>query len=175
MNIIPGADYRPKFATIMAGDDLPDIMHLFFGYTVAPNLPGLLQGQVRRPDAVPGRRRRQGLSRTWPPSRRRPGRTRSRPSTARCTWCRSTARCRRSRRTAATSSRTSTCGMPSSARTTSPRTPTISSAPCSTHHAAGEPMGHRQLRHRANAVRSRLLRRDLQCAQQLEARLPRAS
>ncbi len=39
MNIVPGADYRPKFATTMAGDDLPDIMHIFFGYSVAPNLP----------------------------------------------------------------------------------------------------------------------------------------
>ena len=39
MNIIPTADYRTKFATTMASDDLPDIMHIYFGYTVAPNLP----------------------------------------------------------------------------------------------------------------------------------------
>jgi putative aldouronate transport system substrate-binding protein len=45
MNIIPGADYRPKFATTMASDDLPDIMHIFFGYTVAPNLPQFFKGK----------------------------------------------------------------------------------------------------------------------------------
>jgi putative aldouronate transport system substrate-binding protein len=45
MNIIPGADYRPKLATVMSSDDLPDIMHLFFGYTVAPNLPGFFKAK----------------------------------------------------------------------------------------------------------------------------------
>jgi putative aldouronate transport system substrate-binding protein len=47
MNVIPGADYRAKFATTMSssGNDLPDIMHLFFGYTVAPNIPGFLKAQ----------------------------------------------------------------------------------------------------------------------------------
>jgi putative aldouronate transport system substrate-binding protein len=47
MNVIPGQDYRPKFATTMSGNtsDLPDIMHLFFGYTVAPNLPGFFKAQ----------------------------------------------------------------------------------------------------------------------------------
>jgi putative aldouronate transport system substrate-binding protein len=39
MNIIPTADYRTKFATTLASDDLPDIMHIYFGYSVAPNLP----------------------------------------------------------------------------------------------------------------------------------------
>lgn len=39
MNIIPTSDYRTKFATTMASDDLPDIMHIYFGYSVAPNLP----------------------------------------------------------------------------------------------------------------------------------------
>jgi putative aldouronate transport system substrate-binding protein len=39
LNMSPGADYRAKLATIMASDDLPDIMHIFFGYSVAPNLP----------------------------------------------------------------------------------------------------------------------------------------
>ena len=39
MNIIPTADYRTKFATTMASDDLPDIMHIYFGYSIAPNLP----------------------------------------------------------------------------------------------------------------------------------------
>jgi putative aldouronate transport system substrate-binding protein len=45
MTIIPGADYRPKFATTMASDDLPDIMHIFFGYTVAPNLPAFFKSK----------------------------------------------------------------------------------------------------------------------------------
>ena len=39
MNIIPTADYRTKFATTISSEDLPDIMHVFFGYTLAPNLP----------------------------------------------------------------------------------------------------------------------------------------
>ena len=39
MNIIPGADYRVKFATMMTGDDLPDIMHLFFGYASRRTCP----------------------------------------------------------------------------------------------------------------------------------------
>jgi putative aldouronate transport system substrate-binding protein len=39
LNMSPGADYRAKLATSMASDDLPDIMHIFFGYSVAPNLP----------------------------------------------------------------------------------------------------------------------------------------
>ena len=39
MNIIPTADYRTKFATTIASDDLPDIMHIYFGYSLAPNLP----------------------------------------------------------------------------------------------------------------------------------------
>ncbi|GAC1318792.1 MAG: extracellular solute-binding protein [Chloroflexota bacterium] len=45
MNVIPGADYRLKFPTIMAGDDLPDIMHIFFGYTLAPNLPAFFKSK----------------------------------------------------------------------------------------------------------------------------------
>jgi putative aldouronate transport system substrate-binding protein len=39
MNIIPTADYRTKFATTVASEDLPDIMHIYFGYSLAPNLP----------------------------------------------------------------------------------------------------------------------------------------
>jgi putative aldouronate transport system substrate-binding protein len=41
MSMAPGADYRVKFATTMSGadSDLPDIMHIFFGYSIAPNLP----------------------------------------------------------------------------------------------------------------------------------------
>jgi putative aldouronate transport system substrate-binding protein len=45
MTIIPGGDYRTKFATTMSSDDLPDIMHIFFGYSVAPNLPGFFKSK----------------------------------------------------------------------------------------------------------------------------------
>jgi putative aldouronate transport system substrate-binding protein len=45
MNIIAGGDYRLKFPTIMSGDDLPDIMHIFFGYTLAPNLPDFFKAK----------------------------------------------------------------------------------------------------------------------------------
>jgi putative aldouronate transport system substrate-binding protein len=45
MSITPGADYRAKFATTMSGDDLPDIMHIFFGYSVAPNLPAFFKSK----------------------------------------------------------------------------------------------------------------------------------
>ena len=45
MNIIPGADYRLAFSTTMAGDDLPDIMHLYNGYAIAPNLPAFFKGK----------------------------------------------------------------------------------------------------------------------------------
>jgi putative aldouronate transport system substrate-binding protein len=45
MNMSPGADYRAKLGTIMAGDDLPDIMHIFFGYSVAPNLPAFFKSK----------------------------------------------------------------------------------------------------------------------------------
>src|SRR4029450_10886906 len=45
MAITPGAAYPTKFATMMAGDDLPDIMHVFFGYSVAPNLPAFFKAK----------------------------------------------------------------------------------------------------------------------------------
>ncbi len=45
MNIIPGADYPTKFATTMTSDDLPDIMHIRFGYTLAPNLPDFFKAK----------------------------------------------------------------------------------------------------------------------------------
>jgi putative aldouronate transport system substrate-binding protein len=45
MNIITGADYRLKFPAVMAGDDLPDIMHIYFGYTLAPNLPDFFKAK----------------------------------------------------------------------------------------------------------------------------------
>jgi len=47
MTIIPGGDYRTRFATTMSASDsdLPDIMHIFFGYSVAPNLPGFFKAK----------------------------------------------------------------------------------------------------------------------------------
>jgi putative aldouronate transport system substrate-binding protein len=45
MNIITGSDYRLKFPTIMASDDLPDVMHIFFGYTLAPQLPDFFKAK----------------------------------------------------------------------------------------------------------------------------------
>ena len=45
MNIIPTSDYRTKFATTMASDDLPDIMHIYNGYALAPNLPAFFKGK----------------------------------------------------------------------------------------------------------------------------------
>src|SRR6266536_6395754 len=45
MNMVAGADYRPKFATVIASDDLPDIMHIFFGYSVSPNLPAFFKSK----------------------------------------------------------------------------------------------------------------------------------
>lgn len=37
MNIIPATDWRTKFATTMAGGDLPDIIHVYFGLRWTPN------------------------------------------------------------------------------------------------------------------------------------------
>ena len=45
INVIPGPDYQTKFATTMAGDDLPDIMHIYNGYALAPNLPGFFKAK----------------------------------------------------------------------------------------------------------------------------------
>jgi putative aldouronate transport system substrate-binding protein len=45
MNIVASPDYRAKFATVMAGDDLPDIMHIYYGYSLAPNLPAFLKAK----------------------------------------------------------------------------------------------------------------------------------
>ena len=45
MNIITGSDYRLKFPTIMASNDLPDVMHIFFGYSLAPNLPDFFKAK----------------------------------------------------------------------------------------------------------------------------------
>jgi putative aldouronate transport system substrate-binding protein len=45
MNMVAGTDYRTKFTTTIAGDDLPDIMHIWFGYTLAPNLPAFFKAK----------------------------------------------------------------------------------------------------------------------------------
>ena len=45
MNIVASPDYRATFATIMAGDDLPDSMHIYYGYSLAPNLPAFLKAK----------------------------------------------------------------------------------------------------------------------------------
>src|SRR5690242_12327904 len=38
INVVAGADYQTKFVTTMAGGDLPDVMHIYNGYALAPNL-----------------------------------------------------------------------------------------------------------------------------------------
>jgi putative aldouronate transport system substrate-binding protein len=45
INVIPGgaSDYQVKFASITAGGDLPDIMHIYNGYALAPNLQGFFK------------------------------------------------------------------------------------------------------------------------------------
>src|SRR6266849_5086037 len=45
INVISGPDYQTKFATTMAGDDLPEIMHIYNGYALAPNLPGFFKAK----------------------------------------------------------------------------------------------------------------------------------
>jgi putative aldouronate transport system substrate-binding protein len=45
MNIIAGTDYRTKLATVMASDDLPDIIHLYQGWSAAQNLPAFLKAK----------------------------------------------------------------------------------------------------------------------------------
>src|SRR5712664_4832045 len=45
MNIIAGSDYRTKLATVMASDDLPDIIHLFQGWSAGQNLPAFLKAK----------------------------------------------------------------------------------------------------------------------------------
>jgi putative aldouronate transport system substrate-binding protein len=45
INVIGGPDYQTKFVTTMAGDDLPDIMHIYNGYALAPNLPGFFKAK----------------------------------------------------------------------------------------------------------------------------------
>ncbi|MDE3077446.1 MAG: extracellular solute-binding protein, partial [Chloroflexota bacterium] len=45
MNAIPRVDYNAKLAAAMAGNDLPDIMHLPLGYASAPNLPDFFRAK----------------------------------------------------------------------------------------------------------------------------------
>ncbi|MBV9579179.1 MAG: hypothetical protein JO057_11385 [Chloroflexi bacterium] len=45
MNIVASTDYRAKFAAVIAGDDLPDIMHIYYGYSLAPNLPAFFKAK----------------------------------------------------------------------------------------------------------------------------------
>jgi putative aldouronate transport system substrate-binding protein len=45
INVVPGADYQTKFVTTIAGDDLPDIMHIYNGYALAPNLPAFFKSK----------------------------------------------------------------------------------------------------------------------------------
>lgn len=45
LNVIAGADYQTKFVTTMAGDDLPDVMHIYNGYSLAPNLQGFFKAK----------------------------------------------------------------------------------------------------------------------------------
>jgi hypothetical protein len=45
INVVAGPDYQTKFVTTMASDDLPDIMHIYNGYALAPNLPAFFKAQ----------------------------------------------------------------------------------------------------------------------------------
>ena len=45
INVIAGPDYQTKFVTTMAGDDLPDIMHIYNGYALAPNLQAFFKAK----------------------------------------------------------------------------------------------------------------------------------
>jgi len=45
MNIIGQGDYQVKIATLMAGNDLPDIIHMFGGMLAAPALPDFLKAK----------------------------------------------------------------------------------------------------------------------------------
>jgi putative aldouronate transport system substrate-binding protein len=45
MNITPSADYRVKLATTLAGNDLPDLIHISPGYAAAPNLPDFFRAR----------------------------------------------------------------------------------------------------------------------------------
>ncbi len=89
-NIFGGADYATKMATTMAGGDLPDMM-FFWASPSATSAIGAVNGgpsvclqRRRRPYALPGRRRRQGLSRISLPFQPRPGLIRAPPIRTNC-------------------------------------------------------------------------------------------
>jgi len=42
-NIVPPADYGSKIATMMAGNDYPDLVNLFGGLSAGPNVPAFLE------------------------------------------------------------------------------------------------------------------------------------
>jgi putative aldouronate transport system substrate-binding protein len=44
-NIVPSSDYNVKLATLMAGNDLPDVISLFPGLNAAPSIPEFLQAR----------------------------------------------------------------------------------------------------------------------------------
>ena len=45
INVVASPDYQTKFVTTMASDDLPDIMHIYNGYALAPNLPAFFKAK----------------------------------------------------------------------------------------------------------------------------------
>jgi putative aldouronate transport system substrate-binding protein len=45
MNIVASSDYQVKIGTLMAGNDLPDLIHLYRGVAGAPNLPEFIQAR----------------------------------------------------------------------------------------------------------------------------------
>ena len=47
MNQIAGTDYTVKFATLMAGNDLPDTMHIYQSISVVPNMPAFLKAKCQ--------------------------------------------------------------------------------------------------------------------------------
>jgi putative aldouronate transport system substrate-binding protein len=46
MNEFPGADYRTRMATLLAGGDFPDMIHIFFGVGYAPNLVDFVEASA---------------------------------------------------------------------------------------------------------------------------------
>ena len=93
MNIVPSGDYVAKLATVMAGNDMPDLLFFYYNLqtaiTAVAGVPQFLERAGRRPDAVPRRRRDQGLPGAGQYSDARRGRTPAASSTTRSSWCRS--------------------------------------------------------------------------------------
>ena len=97
--IVTSADYPVKLGTVMAGNDMPDLLYM---YSRAGRLEhagrrgrraAVPAGPGGRPDARIWRATRPRTTRTWPPSRPPPGRTPAARIRATCTWSRSTAIC----------------------------------------------------------------------------------